>query len=731
MSKNSELIGAPRRRRLRLSIHQKLTLTIALLVTTVIACLALYFTSQQVAVMTKALRDKAARYGELGAKQAASAVAFSDRETAHEALSSIESDPDVAAMILFGANHQALYTHGEPSRWVSKVGDRDARVVESTGRISALAPVESLEGPRGVLVVQLSTDGLDSARTHARTMALAVGFIALGFGLGIAWLIARRLTRRLSAITEVAVAVAAGDLTRRPVEDSIEDEIGTVSRAFDGMLTQLRRMIVRARHMAKREQDRLEALVIARTVELDRRNAELRLVFDHVDQGFMTVDTDGTIVGEHSRAVEAWLGPILDGVTIWDYIRSFAPDAADWVEMTWRSLTDGILPVDLCLAQLPSRFEVGGRSLVMDFKPLTDELMRLRVLVMIRDVTAETERERFERDERETSTLLAQMFHDPTGFAAFCEEAGRDVATIADTATSALTLRRAVHTLKGTSAMARITSIAELCHDLEDALRVGDEVGGRQHQNSIAVRWELAMSKVAPFVILRGDHPDLGWNDLERLETAIKSGAHRAELAEIVTSWRGERIAPRLERFADQARRLATDLCKGPIDVRLEVDVDLRLPPHQWSSLWSNFGHVLRNAVDHGLETGSQRTAVGKSTVGSIALRARRVEGSIVLELEDDGGGIDWVRVAQAARAHGLPATTPADLQDALFADGLSTREEVSHTSGRGVGLAAFREACESLGGRITIVSTINVGTKLTVTWPEAVLRPHLLQLAG
>ena len=139
-------------RRLHLRIGHKLMLMIALLTTGVIGFLATYWTSHQIDSMTADLFRKAETYGALLSKQASSAVAFSDRATAEEVLSSLEIDDDVAAIVLFGAEQQVLYTHGKPSPWLSKVGDSEGRVVHTVGRISAITPVRSLEGPGGMLI---------------------------------------------------------------------------------------------------------------------------------------------------------------------------------------------------------------------------------------------------------------------------------------------------------------------------------------------------------------------------------------------------------------------------------------------------------------------------------------------------------------------------------------------------------------------------------------------------
>ena len=92
----------------------------------------------------------------------------------------------------------------------------------------------------------------------------------------------------------------------------------------------------------------------------------------------------------------------------------------------------------------------------------------------------------------------------------------------------------------------------------------------------------------------------------------------------------------------------------------------------------------------------------------------------LVIEVKDDGQGIDWDRLAQKARAAGLPADTRADLERALFTDGISSRDEVSDTSGRGIGMGAVQAACQSLGGTIELESVMGGGTTFRFCLPNA-----------
>jgi two-component system chemotaxis sensor kinase CheA len=147
----------------------------------------------------------------------------------------------------------------------------------------------------------------------------------------------------------------------------------------------------------------------------------------------------------------------------------------------------------------------------------------------------------------------------------------------------------------------------------------------------------------------------------------------------------------------------------------------VRLAPVRWDGLWSAFAHAVRNCADHGLQTAQERAAAGKPPRNQVRLATAWTErGAMRLTLADDGRGIDWTKVRQRAEAAGLPATTDADLQAALFADGLSTADAVTDLSGRGVGLSALKAAAAELGGRVEVCSRPGEGTRFEITIPTS-----------
>ncbi len=132
--------------------------------------------------------------------------------------------------------------------------------------------------------------------------------------------------------------------------------------------------------------------------------------------------------------------------------------------------------------------------------------------------------------------------------------------------------------------------------------------------------------------------------------------------------------------------------------------------------------HMIRNAVDHGLEDTETRRACGKSDEGQVRLSAAHRSGRVIIEVADDGGGIDRARVQQIAIDKGLiPADatlTDTEIDNLLFLPGFSTASSVSDLSGRGVGMDVVRTAIQALGGRITTTSVPGSGTTFSISLP-------------
>ena len=171
-----------------------------------------------------------------------------------------------------------------------------------------------------------------------------------------------------------------------------------------------------------------------------------------------------------------------------------------------------------------------------------------------------------------------------------------------------------------------------------------------------------------------------------------------------------------------QHLRTVRDLARGQAKrARLvlegeEVEVDTALV----EGLREPLLHLVRNAVDHGLEAPEARRAAGKPPYGTLVLRAFHEPGALVVELADDGRGLRYERLRERAAALGLPTESlePEALAELVFHPGLSTAEAVTEVSGRGVGMDVVRRGVEALRGRVSLRSEEGHGTTVTLRLP-------------
>ncbi len=131
--------------------------------------------------------------------------------------------------------------------------------------------------------------------------------------------------------------------------------------------------------------------------------------------------------------------------------------------------------------------------------------------------------------------------------------------------------------------------------------------------------------------------------------------------------------------------------------------------------------HLVRNAVDHGIESPAARVAAGKPPRGAVTLRASQDGGSVMIEVADDGAGFRRDRIVRRARERGVPEPehlAPHDLYRLVFEPGFSTAEQVSDLSGRGVGMDVVRRSVEALRGTVGVDSREGVGTTILLRVP-------------
>lgn len=227
----------------------------------------------------------------------------------------------------------------------------------------------------------------------------------------------------------------------------------------------------------------------------------------------------------------------------------------------------------------------------------------------------------------------------------------------------------------------------------------------------LVIQQAMLSQRVLESGLARSSGIALGLEDLELLTREIQDS---------VMAIRAQPVKSVFQRMPRLVREVADMVSK---QVRLvTAGEDTEVDKTVVERLAEPITHMLRNAIDHGLETPDERVAAGKSAEGTVRLAALHRSGRIVIEISDDGRGINRERVKKIAVDKGLIAAdaplTDEQIDNLIFAPGFSTAAVVSDISGRGVGMDVVKRSIQALGGRISISSVPGKGSTFTLSLP-------------
>jgi two-component system chemotaxis sensor kinase CheA len=453
----------------------------------------------------------------------------------------------------------------------------------------------------------------------------------------------------------------------------------------------------------------LEAEANVRTAQVSDENKQLQALLDNAAQGLAKVDRSGTLGAHRSKAFVSWFGSEHD---MFAAFGARSPAFATELRQAWNLLNDGGLPRAVLLEQLPQRLDAGSMHFSIEYCDVSgsDD-----ILLVVSDVSEQAKRERDDRERLEFVGLLKQATTDGAIVQGLLEEGADLIDTILSVDSDDTLRMRALHTLKGNSALFGLSSVAELCHALEAECR-GEMRVSFVNLAALQQRWGELSAQLGAIVRRRPsaiEVTDVAWAQLQA-DAEVLAPSLAGALAALTL----EPSHGRLSLFADEARRIALtqgkQLC---VQVR---DHGVRLEPRVWGALWQALVHPVRNAVDHGIEAPEVRVANGKAKEGTLILETQLVDGMLTFRVSDDGAGIDWEALRERAALSGLPAQEHDDLVAALFAAGISTSATVGSISGRGVGLDALQAVTRALSGQIHFESHPGLGTTLRLSFPVA-----------
>ncbi|NRA63586.1 MAG: hypothetical protein HRU19_03840 [Pseudobacteriovorax sp.] len=463
-----------------------------------------------------------------------------------------------------------------------------------------------------------------------------------------------------------------------------------------------------------------------RAEDLQRSQHEaMKQILDHVIFGFFIIDRNHVVQKGFSRSVFDLLGQTkVEGRQVGDILK-LDTQASDYFVLCVDEVFEDLLPESVTLQQIPSKFRNGERILKLEGKTVRNEQGKVdRILFTLTDIT---ELEKATR-QAQRNEMLVTILKTRDAFQEFLVETKRGFANVLSlsVAHEQIEIRRFLHTIKGNYASFGMFDLVETVHEAEglETLNVRDV--------------QFLENQLREFLDTNWDIIEISYDDVDGAHFAI-SDSQLGTLKQIIQNlpkdsqrqfqvWTqgisqkpaGTLLGP-IEEFSSKlAHRLGKDIHLEVIGRNTLVDVDLMRPVFQ------NITHLIRNSIDHGIEEFHQRLALGKDRLGKISIRIESDDSQYIVEVSDDGGGINTACLCRAAVDQGIVTSksseTMTDEQklNLIFVDGLSSAEFTNEISGRGIGMPSVKAIVHSLNGNLNISSKEGVGTKFRIEIPRA-----------
>ena len=564
---------------------------------------------------------------------------------------------------------------------------------------------------------------------------------------GFIWLLGKRIIQRpIEALRVSADQLASGNLNYA-IDTSRRDELGSLAHSFDSMRNAIRKMLA-----VIEEQNRtLEEKILQRTAELRQKTNDIQTMLQNMPQGILTVVQGAVIHPEYS----AYLEQIFE-------TRDIAGQKLMNLVFTNTNLGSDVLSqveaaADACIGEDKMNFGFNShvfvtefdkimpngkaKSLELSWSPICNEDdVCEKLMLCVRDVTElkalAAEAGQQKRELEMIGQILAvnqEKFHQFIDSSSEFIKENQEIIqkTKAKDMEAIGLLFRNMHTIKGNARTFGLLQLTNTVHETEqtyDNLRKNTEVPWDKEQlldqlkqAANAVREyakvnEVKLGRKGPgrrggvekYLMVQKERIEFLIDGLEKLNPQNSS-----EKDELIRKVLGtlkqigtEKMEDILAAVIDSLPSLAKELGKEAPTVTIESGhIVIR---NQISDLLKNvFTHLLRNSIDHGIETAENRLTKGKQAAGTIVLALSVADGKLWLKLSDDGKGLGVEMIRQKAIESGLirpDQTMPAEqLAQLIFASGFSTAASVTEVSGRGVGMDAVKGFVEREGGTIEL----------------------------
>lgn len=494
-------------------------------------------------------------------------------------------------------------------------------------------------------------------------------------------------------------------------------------------------------------QKELTAQVDERTADLRERSVAVKRLLDNANQGFLTFSASLSVDNEYSQKCVEIFQEMIEGKNIGELLYPDDTGKKMFFDETVRAVFDeeDDVKTEAILSLLQHEFILHHKAINVVYK----QIDKNRFMLILTDVTDKKNLEKnIERERNRLKMIVSaisnsdELFELLEGYQSFLSQREFFV-TFEHTPLQNLTeLYRTVHTYKGLFAQKDFITTQEGLHKVESRLSLWLQEGTISNKtiqtmlNKIDFELWLKkdidilrdtlgddfMDKKSTITIDEPTFEKLQAKIVELIDAQPDECHELLELLEVIKRLKYKPIGDYFTSLAKYVELLGERLEKSlnPMEIRDETTFTVG---DEFRGFAKSLIHVIRNSVDHGIESPEKRVENDKEEYGNILFIISETDDSLILEISDDGRGIDREKLKQKAIEGGFRTSAELENDEAvielLFEDYLSTKEEINDLSGRGVGLASVRAEVLKLGGSYRVTSELGRGTRFTFIIPK------------
>ncbi|MGZ3742981.1 MAG: ATP-binding protein [Pseudobdellovibrionaceae bacterium] len=485
----------------------------------------------------------------------------------------------------------------------------------------------------------------------------------------------------------------------------------------------------------------LEGMVEERTRQISNLNLQMKALLDSLSQGFFIFNSSGNVMEVSSKACETTIENRPAGKMIWEVLK-LNEKKTDGFKKWMSTLFSEMLPFEDLAPLGPESFPHSkGRNVSLEYFPLRGEENTIDgVVVVATDITSLVEARRQAEIEKQLAKLSINIVRSKNEMSRFIRESQTLLKELnralqsSPPAWDVEIIFRYLHTLKGSGALFSVHAMTEACHHAETRLTEYKENKTQAHADllksqcqSVELQFENFLSEIKEILGASAlsqerllEIPAVELNQL--LEKLEKMPQAKIFVENAFAHLLYEPIKNFFEPYKDVSFRVAEHENKILRNIEFKNDM-IPVVPEIYGPLFATFVHAFRNAVDHGIETPEVRQRAGKNEGGEILVKFERQElptPKLKILISDDGGGIEPQKIRAKLASKGIDTTRESDTEviQHVFDSQFSTKETITQTSGRGVGMDAIKYEAQQLGGSVWIESEPGKGSTLIVEVP-------------